>query len=397
MYKYDREISSAIHGGRARVTLIPSRRYHYADLIQGLSSTWPAGIAEGTATAVDPVAEFGRKLWENAPAGVTVAIYYSPDAEQKRRGIEWAARENAVGPRARSIAAADLTFGKALADSASVATLVTRLGAALKAAVDRVPRPAGIVPLPGTGPHLIRTLALFTHGRNTDITVGGGGITISKAADVIRALAPSLTDDVKIIIYGCSAARGTREREGAWLVNTMSPGGADSLAAKLRDALVDAGKSKATVWSHTEVGHTTRNPSLRFFNAGFGKGTPGTSYADEFIFGTLEKINALGQIEQAIAAFGFAVGDRERFQKAAYKKLRSLMYGAYVGAVIKIIGGKKFTNLTYRGANLPEMAPLYPLDVAEIVRKHWASVWTKALQDKTARELIRELRLKKNP
>jgi hypothetical protein len=394
MYKYDRQISSAIHGGRPRITLIPSRQYHYADLIHGAMG--PLGVAEATATAIDPVAEFGRKLWENAPAGVAVAIYYAPDAEQTRRAIEWATRENAVGPRGRTIAAADLTFGKALADSARIVTQVTQLGAALKAAVDRIPAPSGIIPLPGTGPHLIRTLALFTHGTNTAITVGGG-ISTGNAADVIKSIALALTDDVKIIIYGCSAARGSRERKDAWEINTMSPGGADSLAGKLRDALVDAGKSKATVWSHTEVGHTTRNPSLRFFPAGFGKGTPGRSYADELIFGTVEKIAALGQIEQSIAALGFAIADRERFQRAAYKALRGLMYRAYVRAVINVIKGKKITNLTFRGANLPEMAPLFPLDVADIVRKHWANFWTKDLQEKTARQLIKELRLRKNP
>lgn len=388
MYKYDRSISSAINAGTSRITLLPSRRYNYADLIQGL--------AEGTAPAVDPVAEVGRKLWENAPAGVTVGIYYSGDDVQKRAGIAWAARENAVGPSGKTIGAAHLTFGKALADSDTVAKLVTQLGAALKTAVDRVPAPAGITPLPGTGPHLIRTLALFTHGTNYVISVGGGDIRSTRASAFIKAIAPVLTDDVKIIIYGCSAALGLKERDGAWEHNTMSPGGADSLAGKIRDALVDEGKTKATVWSHTEVGHTTRNPSLRYFNAGFGKGTPGESYASSFIFG-LENITALSQIEQVIARLGFAIGDRDKFQRAAYRALRSLMYRAYVRAVINIVKGNKITNLTFRGANLPEMAPLYPLDVAEIVRKHWASFWTTALQEQTARQLIKGLRLKKNP
>lgn len=389
MYKYDRFISSAINAGRPRITLLPSRRYHYADLIRS------RGLAEAADPAVDPVAEVGRKLWENAPAGVTVGIYYSSDAEQKRRGIEWAARENAVGPSARTIGAAHLAFGKALADSDTVVRLLTQLGTALKTAVDRVPAPAGITPLPGTGPHLIRTLALFTHGTNDWISVGRG-ITSGRSAAVIKGIAPVLTDDVKIIIYGCSAARGSKERAGAWENSTMSPGGEDSLAGKIRDALIDAGKTKATVWSHTEVGHTTRNPSLRYFNAGFGKGTPGNSYASSFIF-AIERITALNQIEQVIAALGFAISDREAFQRAAFKALRSLMYRAYVGAVIKIVKGNKITNLTFRGANLPEVAPLYPLDVAELVRKHWVDFWTRALQEQTARQLIKELRLRKNP
>jgi len=389
MYKYERQISSVSHDGSRRITLLPSRRYHYADLIHGQS------LAEGTATAVDPVAEVGRKLWENAPAGVTVGIYYSSDDTQKGAAIKWAARENALGARGK-IEAAHLVFGKAVSDSdTTVAKLVTKLRTALKTAVDATPAPATITPLPGTGPHLIRTLALFTHGTNDWISVGGG-ITSKGAEKVIKSISPALTNDVKIIIYGCSAARGSTERAGAWENSTMSSGGADSLAAKVRDALVDAGKTKAVVWSHTEVGHVTRNPSLRFFNAGFGKGTDGRSFADAFIFG-LEKVTALGHIEQSIASLGFAIGDRDQFQKAAYKALRRLMFRAYVGAVIKVIKGKRITNLTYRGATLPEVAPLYPLDVADIVRKHWTSVWTSQLQERTARQVIKELRLKKKP
>jgi hypothetical protein len=228
MYKYESQISSPSHGGSRRVTLLPSRRYHYADLIYGQS------LAEGTATAVDPVAEVGRKLWENAPAGVTVGIYYDGDAEQKRAAIKWAARENVIGAHGK-IEAAHLVFGKAVADTDTVVKLVTKLGTALKTAVDSTPPPAAITPLPGTGPHLIRTLALFTHGTNNWISVGGG-ITSKRVEKVIKSIAPALTNDVKIIIYGCSAARGSKERAGAWENSTMSSGGADSLAAKVRDA-----------------------------------------------------------------------------------------------------------------------------------------------------------------
>jgi hypothetical protein len=215
---------------------------------------------------------------------------------------------------------------------------------------------------------------------------------------VIKRIAPVLTVDVQIIIYGCEAARGQKERKDNWLVNTMEPGGEDSLAAKIRDALVDEGKLMSSVWSHTEVGHTTRNPSLRFFYAGDGKGTKGHSYAGEFVFGTVERIIALAELEDTIKALGYSISEdeQENFRKFAYKELRKLIYDAYIKAVIKFVKNVKVTNLTYRGANLPEMAPLYPLEVADIFRKYWSEVyWSKERKESAANKLIKELRLKR--
>jgi hypothetical protein len=83
--------------------------------------------------------------------------------------------------------------------------------------------------------------------------------------------------------------------------------GEDSLAAKIRDALVDSWKSKATVWRHTEVGHTTRNPSLRYFYAGSGKGTKGKSYVGEFVFGTVNDVFALDDLEATMRELGFSM------------------------------------------------------------------------------------------
>ena len=299
MYISDRKSSSA-------------RFQRYSGPAQGVSGFFVQGIG-------DPVADIGQMLWEKGPAGVKVAIH-SSDAEQTRRGIEWAKREDAIGFKAKKIDAAELIFGKAFADSGNIVSQLTNLGAALKTALNRVKAPRNITPLAGTGPNLIRTLALFTHGTTNWIGIGGG-ITTTNAATIIKKIAPLLTVDVKIIIYGCSAALGQKESANNWVVNSMEPGGEDSLAAKIRDGLVDAGKVISSVWSHTEVGHTTRNPSLRFFNAGYGKGAKGGSYAGEFVFGTVERITALREIEEAISSLGFAISNEENFRKLAYKEL----------------------------------------------------------------------------
>jgi hypothetical protein len=101
----------------------------------------------------DSVAEIGQALWKKAPAGVIVAIHNPDEPEQMRRGIEFAKREDAIGVKAKKIDAAELIFGKAIADSRNIVSQLTKLGTALKAAVERVQAPQGITPLAGTGPY----------------------------------------------------------------------------------------------------------------------------------------------------------------------------------------------------------------------------------------------------
>jgi hypothetical protein len=357
--------------------------------------------ASGVGQPQDPIAALGEALWREAPAGVSVAIYYA-DPEQNRIAIEWAARERAIGPRRARIAAAELEFGRAVADGKNLGTQVTQLGAALTAAVSAVPAPTNITPLPGTGPTFIRTLALFTHGTRDWISIGGG-LTTKSVGALIRRIAPVLSNDVKILLYGCSSARGQREASD-WVRTTTSSGGADSLAARFRDALVDAGKSQATVWGHTEVGHTTRNPSLRWFFAGRGKGADGQSYLDEIVFGALPDALVREEIAETIASRGHAIPElrQDAFRTVAAGHIKRLRYVCYVGAVVRTstVGGKttRTTNLTIRGANLPEVAPLYPLEVADVVRRRWSDTcWTAAARVQAADQLIKELKLPRQP
>lgn len=359
----------------------------------------PYGLGMLSAERDAAVVALGQALWQEAPAGVTVALYYA-DAEQKRRALEWAMRERAIGPQARSISASQLIFGKAIPDSGNLGAQLIQLASALSTAVAAVPQPAGITPLPGTGPSLIRTLALFTHGTNNWISIGGG-ITTSNASRIVQRISPALTDDVKIILYGCSSARGKTE-DSSWVKTTTSSGGHDSLAARIRDALIDAGKTRAVIWGHTEVGHTTRNPSLRTFGVAQGKGTPGQSYLEETVFGVLPDAMVREEIAETIASLGFTIPDAQQdaFRIAAERYIKRLRYGCYVGAVVRVrkVAGKtiKETNLTFRGTNLPEMAPLYPLNVADIVRRRWSDFcWPQPVREQTARQLIKDLKLKR--
>jgi hypothetical protein len=350
----------------------------------------------GQPAVADPVAAIGAQLWARAPAGVTIGIYDGGDPELTRRGREWGAREGALGYTGRTIVPGALALGRSMADAGGFVKQVTELGKALATAVSKAPTPGA--PPAGGGPSLIRTLALFTHGTNSWLGIGNG-FTLGNAATVIRGIAPYLTVDFNFVVYGCSAALGQREPEN-WVVTTMEPGGADSLAGVLRDALIDEGKAQATVWSHTEVGHTTRNPSLRLFRAAAGKRTSGESYAGVTIFGTSEKGTAAAEIEDAVRGLGHRIpADRAAaFGAALGKLLRQHMYAAWVRATAtsRVVGGKKthVTNLTLRGGPLPELAPLYPEEVRDIVRTFWKDAyWTAARRKEVASALVRQLRL----
>jgi hypothetical protein len=229
---------------------------------------------------------------------------------------------------------------------------------------------------------LVRTLAMFAHGWDTTLAIGNR-LTDRTVDDVVARLAPTLTDDVSLVLYGCSVC--AQADEGGWVRTTMRPGGADSLCAKIRDALVDQGKTAATVWGHTEVGHTTTNWTVRRFTAAAGKGAQGEAYAGQLVFGT-ERQTALSQVEAAINALGHRVvaAERTAFDSFVLGRLERHLYRAY---------GEANRAKTHGGANLAERAPLYPDEVAEIVRAYWRdSYWSERRITAFARELIARMR-----
>jgi hypothetical protein len=196
-------------------------------------------------------------------------------------------------------------------------------------------------------------------------------------------MAPVLADDVTIIMYGCSVC--SQPGEGGWVETTMRGGGEASLCALVRDALVDAGKASATVWGHTEVGHTTTNWSLRRFRAAAGKGTAGEAFAGDIVFGAM-RAGALAQVEAAVRAQGHEVvaARRADFERFALARLERQFYRGY---------GDANQRLTHGGANLAERAPVQPDAVAEVIRTHWRDTyWTATRVNAMATELIRRMK-----
>lgn len=216
----------------------------------------------------------------------------------------------------------------------------------------------------------------------------------SKATAAIKAIGPVLSTDVKVIIYACGVARGTKEDE-SWTKGTMEGGGADSFAGQMRDAAVDAGLTNAEVWGHTTTGHATRNPALRFFSAASGKGAEGQSYVSARIFDEWFRFIAYAELLAAIITKGFSVNDKniERVGKYAQKYLTQQMYSCYVRATSN---KENAPELMFKGVNLAEMAPLYPGEVAAIVRKYWHDkCWSDVAKENAAKKVIKATKLKK--
>jgi hypothetical protein len=318
----------------------------------------------------------GEELVRRFGSGVRVAVYDPGDRELAARAAEWARREEAVGTRSTPTAAAGLALGVAMSDTRGLVRIVTELGTALAQATGET-----------AGPALIRTLALFAHGWGTTLAIGNR-LTAGNVADVVTRMAPVLAPDVTVVVYGCTVCADPGE-EG-WVATTMNGGGTRSLCAMLRDALVDQNKTSATVWGHTEDGHTTRNWSLRRFQAAGtapagGKGSPGQAFAGEIVFGS-EKPRALAQVEEAVGAAGFRViaARRDDFRAFVLRRLSREMYRGY---------GRANRNLTHGGANLAERAPLYPDEVAEVIRSYWRDVyWTPMRIAEFSRRLVARLR-----
>jgi hypothetical protein len=108
-----------------------------------------------------------------------------------------------------------------------------------------------------------RTVAFFCHGTARSIQLGFDRRNVD---DLARAIAISSERDVRVLLYCCSTASSI-----GTLVGGKSVGGDDGFADMLRDALCEQGATHCRIVAHETVGHTTRNPYVRFFD---GAGSP---------------------------------------------------------------------------------------------------------------------------
>jgi hypothetical protein len=332
----------------------------------------------------DPETALGERLLGDFPTGVKVALYHvrrkedhKRDREAERKAKEWAAREHAIGPKHTKIQADELAFGKAIADTLDLEDTLNAIGSVLQAAVAKV----------STAPDAaraakIQTLALFAHSYRPEAGETSKGLALEESTSpfvldnvelTIKSISSVLAPDVKIVLYSCSLARGSNEDAEDEYKGTWEGGGADSLAGKTRDALVHEGKGQSEVWGHTIRGHTTRNFTLREFKAASGEGSEGISYLDTYVFGANERKVFIDEITEAAQKIGHLADEKQKddFMIQADREIKMRMYQIYVGA-------RHDTNILpkHKGGTMAELAPLYPVEVAEVVRKRWKVYWT---------------------
>ena len=108
-------------------------------------------------------------------------------------------------------------------------------------------------------------------------------------------------------------------------------------------------------------GWRVRGIALREFTGASGKGAAGFSYVSTFIFTGTERDAAVADLQTAVTAKGYAIDDPKKFAASANAALTNVMYFCYADAHSKFDVG---------GAKLGE-APMHPIEVADIVKKHW--------------------------
>ncbi|MGH4008700.1 MAG: DUF4157 domain-containing protein [Pseudonocardiaceae bacterium] len=329
----------------------------------------------------DPEAVLGQRLVRDFPSGVAVA-FYAPmpsEKEEARNAAEkWAIRESALGIRGKAVTAANIVFGGAIPDAEHpLAATLQALGRVLTAAVSKAsPVPGGPTP-PGMGAPTVRTLAIFAHG--TSDWCGLGAITSSTAASVIKKIAPTLAPDVTVVLYSCNAGRDPDASE-EWVKGTMRGGGAKSLAARTRDALIAEGKG-GSVWGHTTTGHVTENFALREFSTTSGKGSAGTSFVASYVFTGPDKVETASELLDGVIAQGYEVTS-PRAQANAEAVIEDQMYRCYAVAN---------RELLFKGGKLAESAPIHPVEVGKAIKDYWTTTYWPANKSKAVDKLRAQL------
>jgi hypothetical protein len=369
---------STLEGG----TLLAHEIHH---VLQQRRTGVPAVLRDDKAAPVakpaapDPELALGQRLVKDFPSGIALA-FYAPmpfnQEEAQNAATKWAARENALAISGKAVKAANVVFGQAMSDDVHPLTAtVQAIGTMLNAAVAKAP-PNPAVP-PGIGPATVRTLAVFAHG--TTDWCGLGSITSSKAASIIKAIAPTLAPNVNVILYSCNAGRNPDDSE-EWVKGTMQPGGSKSLAAITRDALIAEGKT-GTVWGHTTTGHVTENFALREFDATAGKGSEGVSYVMTYVFGGGFRVLFIGELVAALVAQGISLTSPKAMDDiSAAADLE--MYRGYAAAN---------ADLKFAGGKLAESAPTHPVEVGKAIKAYWDTTHWPTRRDKAVEALAKAL------
>jgi hypothetical protein len=170
----------------------------------------------------------------------------------------------------------------------------------------------------------------------------------------------------------------------------MKGGGAESLAAKTRDALVAEGKVGGTVWGHTTTGHVSENFALREFSGSTGAGSEGSSFVATYVFGDADRAVTAQDLLDGVIAQGYSLTS-PKAAASAQVVVTLEMYRCYAAAN---------RNLRLREGKLAESAPVHPVEVGKQIKDYWATTYWPAHRDAAVDHLRKNLvaakRAKKN-
>ena len=331
--------------------------------------------------ALDPEAALGQRLSKDFPSGIAVAFYAPmPDAAEEARNAaqKWAKREQALAIKGKMVTATNTVFGDAMSDDEHpLSATIQAIGKMLSGAVAKAPpNPDGPLP-PGMGPATVRTLAVFAHG--TSDWCGLGAITSSKAASIIKGIAPALAPNVTVVLYSCNAGRDPDASED-WVKGTMQSGGSKSLAAVTRDALIAEGLG-GSVWGHTTTGHVTENFALREFDTTSGAGSEGASFVARYVFTGADKVVTSSELLNGVLALGYEITS-PRAAANADASVENEMYRCYAEAN---------RELRFGGGKLAESAPVHAVEVGKQIKDYWTATYWPGRKAKAIDDLAKAL------
>ena len=361
------------------------------------------GVVWRQETAANPEMELGKKL--RAPEfsdGYSLA-FFDPDFDlipskqpmTQTLADAFAGREQGIGIKDEKYNAASLTFGKSIRGTKTDGTsriqdVVPKVAGVVNSALAKVPAATPAAAGAGPGPAKIKAIAIFAHGTPSWCSLN---VTSGNAPGIFKAIAPYLSNSVRVILYTCSSAKGVTENLGSdkeeiYKRGSLGKGGTNSLAAVVRDTLVDAGVGEASVWGHTGAGHPTENWSLRFFSAKKGKGTAGHGFVGYFMMVDPVIKTAAAALAAEIVRQGYMVDVADpKFAAAAQPMIADGLYRTYA----QLHWDK---SLPVKPA---EYAPLHSAGAAIQAIDHFENKYWPKLLPTLAKALISSLGLKKLP
>lgn len=243
-----------------------------------------------------------------ARGGITVAVYVYRTAraasEFQRQASQYAEDHQALG-----ISGGRVRPGAAMEIETGVSDNLRALQLGIQALLLRHPDLTGYqsIPIP------IRTLAIFTHGGQTQLQAGPHAAWVRRSLEPwVESIAPYLAPSPRVLLFACS-------------VSGDPPRGlpfSEALREMLQDALEQQygpGTEVAPeVWGHTRPGHTTANALLRGFSGG-----PVSSAGEDLLVISRDRLTRLA-IERSGRATALTERQQTQIEALAWRSMRKV-------------------------------------------------------------------------